>query len=132
MRWIVAKSKHMGGRKEQQDNVETFFSPEKDIHLLVLADGMGGHKGGVLASRAVVDVARQVWNNSRKAKAAQEPQTLLRQICEQAHQRINDLGRQHKCANRGQKNIEFAFLELCRIKHCCRIACGLGRLEFPV
>jgi len=48
--------KDIGGRQEQQDSVEIFEVEEKIF--IVLADGMGGHKGGAIASSKLLQVAK--------------------------------------------------------------------------
>ena len=45
----------IGQRDEQQERVCVLEGGE--VHLLALADGMGGHEGGALAAQAVVDAA---------------------------------------------------------------------------
>ena len=73
----------IGGRDEQQDRVEIFA--RDDAHLLVLADGMGGHDGGALAAQAVIDVARERFAATEPCA----PDKLLIAIVEGAHERIN-------------------------------------------
>lgn len=50
----------IGGRDEQQDSCGVFGK----IHstFLVLGDGMGGHKGGAIASQALLDRARVAYD----------------------------------------------------------------------
>lgn len=49
---------HIGDRAEQQDRVALFPHPRNPrVMLAALADGMGGHSGGVHASRQVVHTA---------------------------------------------------------------------------
>lgn len=47
-------------RKENQDNF--YLSP--DQKLMVVADGMGGMKGGSRASRITVDTVAELWNTA--------------------------------------------------------------------
>jgi len=52
--------KDIGGRKKQEDSVGIF---ELENYLfMVLADGMGGHKGGEIASSTLVEVAKSYFH----------------------------------------------------------------------
>ena len=64
------------------------MAAETCAHLLVLADGMGGHAGGALAAQAVVDVARERFRESSKS----DPKELLADIVRGSHERINAIG----------------------------------------
>ncbi|MGH8529606.1 MAG: Stp1/IreP family PP2C-type Ser/Thr phosphatase [Nevskiales bacterium] len=55
----IAAHSHMGRvRKNNEDRVAT----DADLGLLVLADGMGGHNAGEVASRLAVDVVQNTVN----------------------------------------------------------------------
>jgi len=84
MPWKTEKAQDIGGRAEQQDRVEIFASPGGERHLLVVADGMGGHRDGALAAEAVLAAAR----NCFEAVSTPEPQQLLGRICLDAHRAI--------------------------------------------
>ncbi len=52
-------AQHQGDRREQQDRVAILSHPRGGgVALAVVADGMGGHTGGVLAARQVIHTAR--------------------------------------------------------------------------
>ena len=56
--------KDIGGREEQQDSL-AIFTLEKQI-FMVVADGMGGHKGGAVASSTLLKIAENsfLFHNS--------------------------------------------------------------------
>ncbi len=52
-------AQHQGDRKEQQDRVALFPHPKGGgVALAVVADGMGGHTGGILAAQQVMHTVR--------------------------------------------------------------------------
>lgn len=51
-------------RTMNEDNVDVFSSNEST--LVVVADGMGGHQGGKLASTMTVDIISKSWNSLDK------------------------------------------------------------------
>ncbi len=55
MRGASGMATHIGGRNEQQDRAGV--QVEDDSTLLVVADGMGGHKDGAVAAAMLVDNA---------------------------------------------------------------------------
>ena len=76
-------------RKLNQDA----FSLDNDRQLWVLADGMGGHAGGEVASQIAVDTIPQEFQRLLAAESSPSPtaatlETLLTQAIETANQRI--------------------------------------------
>ena len=76
-------------RKLNQDA----FSLDNDRQLWVLADGMGGHAGGEVASKIAVDTIPQEFQRLLAAEPSPSPtaatlETLLTQAIETANQRI--------------------------------------------
>ena len=80
-------AQHQGDRKEQQDRVALVPHPKGGgVALAVVADGMGGHTGGVLAAQQVVHTAR---NNLDQFSARSEtPQAMLESSLHEAHMLI--------------------------------------------
>ncbi len=64
----------IGGRDENQDRAYALSLNGRT--LLVLADGMGGHRGGAMASQAIIETAERLF----RANPAQNPEALLPQI----------------------------------------------------
>ncbi len=77
-------AQHQGDRKEQQDRVSLVPHPKGGgVALAVVADGMGGHAGGVLAAQQVIYTA---GNNLGQFSARSElPRTLLESSLHEAH-----------------------------------------------
>lgn len=100
MTWEIAYDNHIGGREEQQDRIATFSTPDNQQHLLVAADGMGGHQGGSLASEIVIETAELAWQEQSDSLTNKDISQFLQYICEQAHENINNFGKQHNISPR--------------------------------
>lgn len=92
MHWNLACANHIGGRREQQDRCATFS--QASAHLLVLADGMGGHQGGSLAAEAVVAAGGAAWAELAREITTVAPNFVLRRVCEEAQARIHAINRE--------------------------------------
>ena len=88
MPWQFSLASDIGGRSEQQDCLEMLSLNGHDAHLVVVADGMGGHRNGALAARTVIETARRRFNTG----AASDPRTFLQDLCLESHQEISKLG----------------------------------------
>jgi PPM family protein phosphatase len=77
-------AQHQGDRKEQQDRVSLVPHPKGGgVALAVVADGMGGHAGGVLAAQQVIYTT---GNNLGQFSARSEsPRALLESSLHEAH-----------------------------------------------
>ncbi|CAA7617158.1 PP2C family serine/threonine-protein phosphatase [Magnetospirillum sp. SS-4] len=85
--WTWAVADHVGGRDEQQDRVAVMA--EGGRVLAVIADGLGGHRGGGAAAEAVVGHARRAWA-ARRDFTGTVP-AFLESIRVAAHGAINAL-----------------------------------------
>lgn len=92
MKWQAASAERIGGRNEQQDSVGYFHSRDGGGCLLVVADGMGGHRGGSLASQTLLEIAEENWQSC--AGAPEDPKQFLEDLCQQAHSQINLRGQE--------------------------------------
>ena len=80
-------AQHQGDRKEQQDRVALVPHPKGGgVALAVVADGMGGHTGGVLAAQQVVHTARN--NLEHFSVREEQPQAMLESSLHEAHMMI--------------------------------------------
>lgn len=77
---------HQGGRSSQQDQTLCLTSKDKRCQFLVVADGVGGHAGGELASRCVVEVAAEMF--PRRLNHSLKPAEFLSLFCAQANEEI--------------------------------------------
>ena len=80
-------AQHQGDRKEQQDRVALLPHPKGGgVALAVVADGMGGHTGGILAAQQVIHTAR---NSLEQFSARSEcPREMLESSINEAHMLI--------------------------------------------
>jgi serine/threonine protein phosphatase PrpC len=88
MPWQFSLASDIGGRSEQQDCLEMLSLNSGDTHLVVVADGMGGHRNGALAARTVIETARRCFNTG----AISDPRTFLEELCLESHRGISKLG----------------------------------------
>ena len=92
MNYEFASAENIGDRKEQQDRVAFATHPtQADVLIAVLADGMGGHKGGARASQAVIDAVMPIFEtfdpNTGSAR------DWLAGMMRAAHERVTAKGR---------------------------------------
>ena len=83
MKIRFASVSEQGKRENNQDAV--FAAAKEDRALFVVADGMGGHSYGEVASGAIVEAAEEWWNTAKeedieKDEAVRSCEELLRQV----------------------------------------------------
>ncbi|WP_010476894.1 PP2C family protein-serine/threonine phosphatase [Thermococcus zilligii] len=79
---------HVGNRENNEDNLLVMELP--DGYLLAVADGLGGHNAGEVASQMAVDTLREVFGMYRRGMGDEEVRELLRKAHELAHGRIKE------------------------------------------
>lgn len=89
MSWITAANSHIGSREEQQDRYLVAHSDDGSSHLLVIADGAGGHKTGALAAQTAIDCVSQ---NLPSLWSSKEPEIFLKQLILLCNKRVLTVG----------------------------------------
>ncbi|ALM75538.1 Stp1/IreP family PP2C-type Ser/Thr phosphatase [Thermococcus barophilus] len=80
---------HVGARKNNEDSLLILKLP--DAYLLAVADGLGGHNAGEVASQIAVDTLKEVFEQEyKKEMGEEEVKALLRKAHELAHNRIKE------------------------------------------
>ena len=77
--------------KERPRNEDSCYAvQDSDLALLVVADGMGGHKAGNVASGIAVSIAEKYWNSIIREKplSNQEAKSLVEEMIVEANQAV--------------------------------------------
>jgi PPM family protein phosphatase len=72
---------------KREKNQDAYLT-NTDLGLYMVADGMGGHKGGEVASRIAVETIQEVIEHSAKSSDKYPPRELLQKAFSQASQNI--------------------------------------------
>ena len=86
MKYSIAQQSNQGGRDYNEDRTAIF--ERKDAILLVLADGLGGHAGGDVASQALVDALGASFSNA-SMKQLEKADNFLSLSINYAHHMIH-------------------------------------------
>jgi serine/threonine protein phosphatase PrpC len=80
----------------RRENNQDYFLVEEDLGLFIVADGMGGHRGGEVASRLAAETVRDIVRKSAQEGGSRKvnPRVLLVQAYEEASKRIFDASQQ--------------------------------------
>jgi PPM family protein phosphatase len=93
----LANLTDVGCHREENEDYYCYFEPDDDLvferkgRLAVVADGMGGHQGGKVASTIAVETVRD-WYFSHPDL---DPREALRSAFQDAHAAIQEHSRQH-------------------------------------
>jgi PPM family protein phosphatase len=93
----VAGLTDVGCQRQNNEDSFLYWEPVRDIEfkqkgrLAVIADGMGGHDGGLEASRLAVETVRKVYGQSQSS----DPQGALVEALIVAHARIREFAERY-------------------------------------
>ena len=102
---IVAAGKTNKGLKRKL-NEDSLLMAE-DVGLYVIADGMGGHKAGEVASRMVVETMADYWHKVKNHKPPSFLETIPQDISENAKHLINSISLSNIIVHEAQKKPEY-------------------------
>lgn len=91
MKFQVGSTTRVGNRRTNEDSYAVLSNPH--TVLLLIADGMGGHDGGKLASETFIKTVERLFNKHTGPIA--DPVSFLREAVLTAHDRINAAGAAH-------------------------------------
>ena len=92
MRFTIFQDSHKGGRKVNQDRLA--YSYGKNVLLLVIADGMGGHARGEIAAEITVSTITNRFQQDARA-ALRKPLEFLHNSFNAAHRAILAFADEH-------------------------------------
>ena len=90
MKYQIADYSIAGSRKMNQDSIG--FAERGNSVLLVLADGLGGHTGGELASALLVQAVLHAYQSIKQSMITQ-PSAFMALAILHAHRAINAMGK---------------------------------------
>jgi PPM family protein phosphatase len=82
MRFTIFQDSHIGGRKVNQDRLA--YSYNKDVLLMVIADGMGGHARGEIAAEIAVNTITNRFQQEGARGMLRRPKEFLESACRTA------------------------------------------------
>jgi protein phosphatase len=122
MQFSVYQHSHIGGRKVNQDRMGYCFT--RDALLLVLADGMGGHQHGEIASTIAMQTLSMMFQMQARPYI-RKPERFLEEALQQAHRDILAYSARHQLPESPRTTVV-----ACLVQHNCAVwaHCGDSRL----
>lgn len=91
MPWIAHAYSDVGDREDQQDRYLIVRSDSSHDHLLVVADGAGGHKQGALAAQTAINC---ISENAQNLWTSEDPSELLERLIKECNEQVLRVGQQ--------------------------------------
>jgi protein phosphatase len=104
MRFKSAGNSHIGMKRKVNED-STLIAP--DLGVYVVADGMGGHKAGDVASRLVVDTVKNYWRKAKDNKPPSFLESIEKDISLGAKHLINSIFLANMIIHEAQKKPEY-------------------------
>jgi protein phosphatase len=122
MQFSVYQHSHIGGRKVNQDRMGYCFT--RDALLLVLADGMGGHQHGEIASTIAMQTLSMRFQMAARP-TIKKPERFLEEALLQAHRDILAYAARHQLPESPRTTVV-----VCLVQDNCALwaHCGDSRL----
>jgi len=122
MQFSVYQHSHIGGRKVNQDRMGYCFT--RDALLLVLADGMGGHQHGEIASTIAMQTLSMMFQMQARPYI-RKPERFLEEALQQAQRDILAYTARHQLPESPRTTVV-----ACLVQHNCAVwaHCGDSRL----
>lgn len=77
---------HIGQRTENEDRTAVLHSSDGNAYLFVVADGLGGHRGGSLGAQTAIDTAESCWQSYTPWVT---PDAFLTEMVKKCHAALN-------------------------------------------
>ncbi|MBW1771771.1 MAG: serine/threonine-protein phosphatase [Deltaproteobacteria bacterium] len=100
----VAGKSHVGLKRRLNED-SYLIAP--DLGVYVIADGMGGHKAGEVASRMTVDTMTDYWRKMRSKRPPSFLETITDDISEEAKHLVNSISLTNAIVHEAQKKPEY-------------------------
>jgi len=92
LRFTIFQDSHIGGRKVNQDRLA--YSYSKEVLMMVIADGMGGHARGEIAAEIAVNTMTNRFQQEART-TLRRPREFLESAIHSAHRAIVAFADQH-------------------------------------
>lgn len=87
---MIAAGRSDIGLKRDTNQDFYFVSKDSTLPLYILADGMGGEKGGEIASRLAIETSREIFENNRfKLQDEKTIKEIIREAIERSNTKIH-------------------------------------------
>ena len=90
----ITSFSHIGNREENQDRFSVLLNSDQSHALCLVADGMGGHKGGALAAQTIIETANKLWQIHLQQESCDlvSVDYFLHELISQSHFAVNEAG----------------------------------------